>query len=68
MIKVKIEEKELDKLQETKKMFDRVMNYLDKKHVEIYKFIIQKEMVIIKKDLKELQSAVFNSKAKEESK
>jgi len=50
------ETREFIKIVEKAGMLDRVMNYLDKNHPDIYNFICQKEIAIIKQDLKELRN------------
>lgn len=57
-----ITRRELTKLEVSKEMLDRVMNYLDKYHFNIYKFIILKEMEITKKDIEELNQKIENDK------
>jgi len=57
--KINITRRELDKLELSKEMLDRVMNYLEKNHFDIWNFITQKEIEIIRKDIAELQGEVW---------
>ena len=55
-----IKQKYLDRLEISKEMLDRVMNYLEKNHYEVYDFIIQKEIETINKDVAKLKDEVYS--------
>lgn len=54
-MKVQIEEKELTKLEVYRDEYKKVMNFLDRKHPEIYNRICQQMLEEIRQDMEKLR-------------